>query len=82
LAAGRRTIGLSRWLNSKPGSVIPQNFHISPAFVGFWIFSLYDDAIVSADLGFMKHAFEALWQPGSQKRFFTPEAFVAFLSQL
>jgi len=29
----------------------------------------------------MKQAFEALWQP-SQKRFFIPEEFVAFLSQL
>jgi len=39
------------------------------------------DAIVSSDLRFMKEAFEALWQP-SQKRFFTPVEFVAFLSQL
>jgi hypothetical protein len=38
------------------------------------------DAMVSSDLRFMKEAFEALWQP-SQKRFFTPEEFVAFLSQ-
>jgi hypothetical protein len=39
------------------------------------------DAMVSSDRGFVKQAFEALWQP-SQKRFFTPEEFVAFLSQL
>jgi hypothetical protein len=39
------------------------------------------EAIVSSDRRFMKRAFEALWQP-SQKRFFTPEEFVAFLSQL
>ena len=39
------------------------------------------DAVVSYDLGFMKRAFEALWQP-SEKRFFTPEEFVAFLSPL
>ena len=39
------------------------------------------DAIVSSDLGFMKPAFEALWQ-FSQKRFFAPEELVAFLSQL
>ena len=77
------------------------------AFVGFFIYSLYDaeknqnspldrnwqgdaeqlcflvdvDAMVSSDLRFMKEAFEALWQP-SQKHFFTPEEFVAFLSQL
>jgi hypothetical protein len=39
------------------------------------------DGMVSSDVGFMRDAFEALWQP-SQKRFFTPEEFVAFLSQL
>jgi hypothetical protein len=39
------------------------------------------DAVISSDLGFMKRAFEAWWQP-SEKRFFTPEEFVAFLSQL
>jgi hypothetical protein len=39
------------------------------------------DAMVSSDLRFMKEAFEALWQP-SPKHFFTPEEFVAFLSQL
>jgi hypothetical protein len=32
------------------------------------------DAMVSSDRGFMKQAFEALWQP-SQKRLFTPEEF-------
>ena len=39
------------------------------------------DAVVLSDLKFMKQAFEAMWQP-SQKSFFTPEEFVAFLSQL
>jgi hypothetical protein len=39
------------------------------------------DAMVSSDLRFMKEAFEALWQP-TPKHFFTPEEFVAFLSQL
>jgi len=38
------------------------------------------DAMVSADLSFMKQAFEAVWQP-SQKSFFTPEDFIAYLSQ-
>lgn len=38
------------------------------------------DAMVSSDRGFMKRAFEALWQP-SQKRYFTPEEFVTFLSK-
>ena len=38
------------------------------------------DAMVSSDIRFMKEAFEALWQP-SQNHFFTPEEFVAFLSQ-
>ena len=85
----------------------PAKFAHFTAFVGFWIYSLYDaeknqnssldrnwqsdaeqlcflvdvDAMVSSDLRFMKQAFEALWQP-SEKRFFTPEEFVAFLSQL
>jgi hypothetical protein len=84
----------------------PTKFPHFTAFVGFWIYSLYDaernqnsaldrnwqsdveqlcflvdvDAMVSSDLGFMKRAFEALWQP-SQKRFFTPEEFVSFLSE-
>jgi hypothetical protein len=38
------------------------------------------DAIVSSERGFMRRAFEALWQP-SQKSIFTPEEFVAHLSQ-
>jgi hypothetical protein len=76
------------------------------AFVGFFIYSLYDaeknqnspldrnwqsdaeqlcflvdvDAVISSEGGFMKRAFEALWQP-SDRRFFTPEEFVTFLSQ-
>jgi hypothetical protein len=37
------------------------------------------DSIVSSDMGFMKQAFEALWQP-SEKRFFTPNEFLDFLS--
>jgi hypothetical protein len=36
------------------------------------------DAMVSSDGGFMKRAFEALWQP-SQKRMLTPEEFVELL---
>jgi hypothetical protein len=36
------------------------------------------DAIVSSDLGFMKRAFEALWEPRG-KLLFTPEEFVARL---
>jgi len=85
----------------------PASFPHFTAFVGFWIYSLYEaeinqnspldrnwqpdaeqlcfladvDAIVSSDQRFMKQAFEALWQP-SQKRFFTPEEFVAHLKQL
>ena len=85
----------------------PTKFPHFTAFVGFFLYSLYDaeknqnspldrnwqgdaeqlcflvdvDAMVSSDLRFMKEAFEALWQP-SQKNFFTPEEFVAFLSQL
>jgi len=85
----------------------PARFPHFTAFVGFWIYSLYDaetnqnspldrnwqpaaeqlcflvdaDAVVSADLNFMKEAFEVLWQP-NQKRFFTPEEFVAFLRTL
>jgi len=84
----------------------PTKFPHFTAFVGFWIYSLYDaernqnsaldrnwqsdaeqlcflvdvDAMVSSERGFMKRAFEALWQP-SQKRFFTPEEFVSFLSE-
>jgi hypothetical protein len=43
------------------------------------------DGIVSSDHSFMKRAFQALWQPNqqpSQERFFTPDEFVDFLSQL
>jgi hypothetical protein len=82
----------------------PRKFPHFTAFVGFFIYSLYDaeenqnspldrnwqgdaeqlcflvdvDAMVSSDCGFMKQAFEALWQP-SQKRLFTPEELVALL---
>ena len=85
----------------------PAKFPHFTAFVGFFIYSLYDaeknqnlpldrnwqgdteqlcflvdvDAIVSSDLGFMKRAFDALWQP-SAKRFFTPQGLVDFLTQL
>lgn len=37
------------------------------------------DAMVSSDWGFMKQAFEALWQP-SDKRMLTPEEFVEGLA--
>ncbi len=43
-------------------------------------FLLDVDAIVSSDHGFMRRAFETLWQP-RQKHILTPEEFVAQLSQ-
>jgi hypothetical protein len=83
----------------------PTKFPHLTAFLGFFLFSLYDaernqnskldsnwqpdaeqscflvdvDVIVSSDRGFMKRAFEALWQP-SDKRMLTPEEFVEGLT--
>lgn len=72
------------WLYSFYYAEKNQNSPLDPNWLGDaeqLCFLVDVDAIVSSDLRFMKQAFEALWQP-SQKRFFTPEEFVAFLSQL